>query len=124
MIIVTTEGIVEVWAQTQTSLSRVVLASGNLETLKSVTASIQLQGVSEEPTDVGTIDHYVDHGEYWTLELDRNTFKLWYQFEAENYLRYGKNEMREWVREPGLQDTIINLQKENGTYEHPKTDMG
>lgn len=95
MIITTTAGTVEVWAQTNTSLGRVVLASGNVEMLESVTASIELAGTSEDVRDTGTIDKYVfdSETEKWTLELDRTTFKIWLCFEVEHYLVYGKGEM-------------------------------
>ncbi len=93
MIIVTTEGAVEVWAKTTSSLDRVVLASSSLETLRGVSASIELMGASQDDLDVGTYDEYLHPREgLWTLELDRTTFKLWFEFETDGYLRYGKNE--------------------------------
>lgn len=94
----TTEGTVEVWAQTLTSLNRVILASNSLETLKSVTASIELAGTSEDEKDVGTFDQYLHpRPNLWTLELDRTTFKLWLCFEIDGYLQYGKNEFEDAV---------------------------
>jgi phenylalanine-4-hydroxylase len=120
MIIVTTEGIVEVWPVQNVSLDRVILASNDLETLEGVTASIRLQGRSENPQDVGTIDEYRQESNYWTMILDRNTFKLWLMFEADNYVKgYGKNEMALAARTPEIAKIIENLQKETGTNEEP-----
>lgn len=110
MIIITTEGLVEVWAQTNTSLGRVVLASKDLETLQGVTASIQLAGASEDPKDTGIIDNYIENNGYWTLELDRTTFKLWLNFEAEHYLRYDKNKMHLFARDSDVKEIILKLQ--------------
>lgn len=118
MIIVTTEGIVDVWPVQNVSLDRVILASKDLETLRSVTASIQLQGRSENPQDVGTIDDYKQEGTYWILILDRTTFKLWLEFEAEHYLNgFGRGHMSDYARTPEIKKTIEGLQKEIGTYE-------
>jgi hypothetical protein len=118
MIIVTTEGAVEVWAKTTSSLDRVVLASESLETLKGISASIELAGASEDDLDVGTYDQYLHPREnLWTLELDRTTFKLWFEFETDGYLRYGKNEFVDAARDVRQQETINKIKEEIGTHE-------
>ncbi len=114
MIVTTTEGTVLVWP-TSKSLNRVVLASKDVETLKGVTASLQLRGVSEDAVDVigDKIDQYVEQDGYWILELDRTTFKLWLDFEAEHYLRgYGKGEMSQAARTPEIFEQIQRIEME------------
>lgn len=113
MIIITTEGVVHAWPHVQTSLDRVILASRDLETLKGVTASLELRGISEDEKDVGTIDNYKSNNGYWSLELDRTTFKLWLEFEAEHYLRgFRKGEFADAARSQEVRETILNLEEE------------
>lgn len=112
MIIVTTDGAVEVWAQTTSSLDRVVLASKRLETLQGVSASIELAGVSEDDKDVCGYNQYLRFGpDKWILELDRTTFKLWLNFETDGYLRYGKNEFEDAVTEEDHRKTVQEIRK-------------
>lgn len=116
MIIVTTEGPVEVWSSS-TSLDRVVLAATNIETLKSVSQGIELAGKSEDVNDFCTTTVYKKSGDYWTLLLDRTTFKLWLMFEAEHYARYNKGDFVKAARTDEIKKTIEEIQKEIGTYE-------
>lgn len=110
MIIVTTDGAVEVWAKTTSSLDRVVLASRDLETLQGITASIELAGASEDEGDVCTYDQYLHPSpNLWTLELDRTTFKLWFDFETDGYLRYGRHEFEDAATQPDHQTRIHEM---------------
>ena len=119
MIIVTTEGSVEVWAKTTSSLDRVVLASSDPETLKGISASIELAGASEDELDVGTYDQIIWNPlkGYYTLELDRTTFKIWFEFETDGYLKYGKNEFVDAAGDPRHQEIINKIRGEIGTHE-------
>lgn len=100
MIIFTTEGSVEVFtAPNDLGLDRVRLASEDQHVLKSVLASLELAGVSEDPTDVLNLDSMdieqvlLTTGKLgWELELDRTTFLVWFNFEVLHYLQYGRDE--------------------------------
>jgi hypothetical protein len=118
MIIVTTEGAVEVWAKTTSSLDRVTLAARDLETLKGISASIELAGASEDAQDVcppGVYFHLKPN--LWTMELDRTTFKIWFEFEVDGYLRYGKNEFVDAASDPRHQEIINKIRGDMGIHE-------
>ena len=118
MIIVTTDGAVEVWAKTTSSLDRVTLAARDLETLKGISASIELANASEDELDVcvpGVYYHMKPN--LWTMELDRTTFKIWFEFEVDGYLRYGKNEFVDSASDPEHQEIINKVKGDIGTHE-------
>lgn len=94
MIIVTTDGAIEVWTDTTTSLDRVIVASKDPKVLLGIVTSIELAGVSEDSTAFPTRSHIQHNQEedYYLLPMTRTTFKLWHNFEVDGYLKYGKDE--------------------------------
>lgn len=117
MIILTTVGALEVCSQLNTNLDRVILTSKDAETLREVIASLTLVGVSEDHPGAVTVGEIIQVPDknVWCLEMDRTTFKLWFNFEVSHYLNYGKNEFPDpscW--EPGYTAQVKTIKKELG----------
>lgn len=120
MIIVTTDGIIEVWADKNTSLERVVVASKSLETLEGITISLNLAGVSEDTpgTTKFTEIKYDTVEKVYLMHVDQTTFNIWFAFEVNSYLKYGKGEFEETImhynpEHEALVRTIKGLMYEN-----------
>lgn len=116
MILMTTVGAIEVVQQLNTSLDRVVLFCKDVDTLREVIASLELTDVSEDNpgSAVGEIVH-IESRDVWSLEMDRTTFKLWFNFELDHFVNYGKNEFPEpacW--NPEYTTQVKSIKKELG----------
>lgn len=121
MIIMTTQGPYEVWAQTRTNLNRVVVSATTLELLKDMRTSIELMGASEDDEYLGDYLHTAP--DTWIMELDRTTFKLWLAFEVEHYLCYGKNELTEFAVQNETYAEQLKQVKEVIGFEKPKNNV-
>lgn len=111
MIIATTDGLVEVWADTNSSLDNVIVASKTIEVLDGIVTSLELAGVSEDTPGLDKVGPvtYIPAKGYYAIRLDRTTFNIWHAFEVNSYLKYGANEFEIAIADPVYRETIHEI---------------
>lgn len=116
MIIVTTEGLIEVRDNPNTSLDEVMLTSGDLDTLECVLVNIKLCGASEDKPEGRRedlrIEPMVDGRS--RLKMERGTFLNWLMFEGLHYLDYGLDGFAHYAKDQATREIIEKVREVGG----------